>query len=202
MIVELGTKVLLAACSEVRRWQIERLVDDDFTISVNVSTRQLLDGDLLDHVMLALDGSGLRPSNLVLEITETALMRDTERSVRALGALRALGVRVALDDFGTGYSSLSYLQQFPVDILKIDQSFVAAIEIGRADTSLAPAIVSLAANLRLRVVAEGVETEFQATTLRRLGCHLAQGFYFTRPVDPTAMRAVLAERLSGAFAIR
>jgi len=128
----------------------------------------------------------------------TYVKSHQESAIALLEALRAKGYGLSLDDFGTGYSSLSYLQQFPVDILKIDQSFVAAIEIGRADTSLAPAIVSLAANLRLRVVAEGVETEFQATTLRRLGCHLAQGFYFTRPVDPANMRMVLAERAVGA----
>ena len=118
-------------------------------------------------------------------------MRDTDRSILTLCALRDMGVRIAIDDFGTGYSSLSYLHQLPVDILKIDQSFVAAIETSSADRSLAPAIVSLAAALDLVVVAEGVETELQGDTLRGVGCELAQGYFFARPLDREAMGQLL-----------
>ncbi len=195
LIGELGDRVLTAACLQAREWQLASHLLTPFSISVNISSRQLIQGDFVDRVAFALDQAGLTASTLVLEITETTLMRDTDRSILTLGALRAMGVRIAIDDFGTGYSSLSYLQQLPVDILKIDRTFVAAIETMSADRSLAPAIVSLAATLGLPVVAEGVETEFQAETLRRVGCELAQGYYFARPLDHEAMGRLLADPL-------
>ena len=139
----------------------------------------------------ALERSGLPARSLVLEITETAMMHETDATIDKLLALKALGVRLAVDDFGTGYSSLSYLQRFPVDILKIDRSFVAAIEDNAENSSLAPAIVSLAHTLRLDAVAEGVETVGQADALAGLGCDLAQGFYFSRPVDASAVAKLL-----------
>src|SRR5207248_4304235 len=125
--------------------------------------------DLVTHVADALAMSGLAPANLVLELTETAMMHDTDAVIAKLHQLKALGVRLAVDDFGTGYSSLSYLQRFPVDILKIDRAFVAAIESSADDSSLAEAIVSLAHTLRLNAVAEGVETYAQADALTLLG---------------------------------
>jgi diguanylate cyclase (GGDEF)-like protein/PAS domain S-box-containing protein len=192
LIVELGDRVLLAACKQVRAWQLEHRSTTPLSISVNVSTVQLIQGDFVERVASALHETGLPASSLVLEITETTLMRDTDRSILTLCALRNMGVRIAIDDFGTGYSSLSYLHQLPVDILKIDQSFVAAIETSSADRSLAPAIVSLASALDLVVVAEGVETELQANTLRGVGCELAQGYFFARPMDHEAMGQILA----------
>ena len=195
VIVELGDCVLLAACRQARQWQLVHRPGTPFSISVNVSTVQLVQGDFVERVAMALDESGLTADSLVLEITETTLMRDTERSIAALCALRSMGVRIAIDDFGTGYSSLSYLHQLPVDILKIDQTFVAAIETADSEGSLAPAIVSLAAALGLVVVAEGVETEVQADTLRTVGCQLAQGFFFARPMDPDAIVRLLATPL-------
>jgi EAL domain-containing protein (putative c-di-GMP-specific phosphodiesterase class I) len=127
----------------------------------------------------------------VLEITETAMMRDTEGTIRKLRQLKDLGVRLAVDDFGTGYSSLSYLQQFPVDILKIDRAFIDGIELGDEQSSLAKAIVSLAAVLGLVAVAEGIETNAQAAALAGLGCGLAQGFHFARPLGPDAIARLL-----------
>ena len=195
LIVELGDRVLLAACRQVRAWQLEHRPNSPLSVSVNVSPVQLIQPDYVERVAFALHESGLTASSLVLEITETTLMRDTDRCILTLSALRAIGVRIAIDDFGTGYSSLSYLHQLPVDILKIDRSFVAAIETGSADRSLAPAIVSLAGALDLVVVAEGVETEFQGDTLRDVGCELAQGYYFARPLDSDAMELLLVARL-------
>ena len=191
LISRLGEHVLRTACTQVVAWQVDELVGPGFSISVNLSTLQLEDDDLVDRVASILNQSGLSAHNLVLEITESCVMSDNHRNVQALVDLRALGVRIAIDDFGTGYSSLSYLQQFPVDILKIDRSFVATIQAGAADTSLAPAIVSLADSLSLRVVAEGVETELQADTLNALGCELAQGYYFAHPSDSQTMRHIL-----------
>ncbi len=150
LIVELGDRVLLTACKQVRAWQLEHRPHTPLSISVNVSPVQLIQPDFVDRVAFVLEQSGLAASSLVLEITETTLMRDTDRCILTLCALRALGVRIAIDDFGTGYSSLSYLHQLPVDILKIDRSFVAAIDTGTADRSLAPAIVSLGRRARPR----------------------------------------------------
>ncbi len=129
----------------------------------------------------ALERGGLEPSSLCLEITETALMADPAAGLKVLQDLRALGVRLAIDDFGTGYSSLSYLKRFPVDVLKIDRSFVDGLGEDPEDTAIVTAIISLSRALGLRVVAEGVETRRQLDELRRLGCDRAQGFMFARP---------------------
>jgi EAL domain-containing protein (putative c-di-GMP-specific phosphodiesterase class I) len=121
------------------------------------------------------------------------MMRDTEGTIHKLNELKAIGIRLAVDDFGTGYSSLSYLQLFPVDILKIDQAFVSGIEHGDQQSSLASAIISLAGVLGLETVAEGIETDAQATTLAALGCALAQGYHFSSPVPPEAIAVMLGE---------
>jgi len=147
-------------------------------------------------VAAALGTSGLPASSLVLEITEGAMMHDPDGAIRKLAALKALGVRLAVDDFGTGYSSLSYLQRFPIDILKVDRSFVTAIESGPDKASLARAIVSLAQTLRLRAVAEGVETTAQLDVLRHIGCDFAQGYLLGRPMDPEALGELLHGDLS------
>jgi diguanylate cyclase (GGDEF)-like protein/PAS domain S-box-containing protein len=195
LIRELGRQVLLEACTQVRRWQVEHPELEPLTVSVNISPRQLQVDGLVEHITEALTESGLPPSNLVLEITEGAMMHDTEGTIAKLHVLKALGVRLAVDDFGTGYSSLSYLQRFPVDIIKIDQSFVSAIEPAvepaSSKASLVRAIVSLAQTLGLQAVAEGVETKAQAEILAELGCDLAQGYHFARPMD----RHDLAEAL-------
>jgi EAL domain-containing protein (putative c-di-GMP-specific phosphodiesterase class I) len=194
LINELGRQVLVEACAQVRSWQRRQPAASDLSVSVNVAPRQLQTDEFIDDVRNALSESGLAPSSLILEITETGMMHDTEMTIERLRALRRTGVRLAVDDFGTGYSSLRYLQRFPVEILKIDRSFVASIDMDSDEVSLAPAILSLARTLRLRPVAEGVETSFQADALLALGCGLAQGFYFSRPVDA----AILGELLAGA----
>ena len=191
LIGELGRQVLASACAQARRWQLEHPTDPPLRVSVNLSPRQLQDDALAEQVPGALGASGLPPSALVLEITESAMMHDTESAVRKLHALKDLGVRLAVDDFGTGYSSLSYLQRFPIDILKIDRSFVSGIESDDEKLSLVRAIVSLAQTLRLQTVAEGVETARQAEVVTRLGCDLAQGYHLAPPMDAEVLGEVL-----------
>jgi diguanylate cyclase (GGDEF)-like protein len=197
LVGELGRQVLSSACTQVRAWQRSHPDFEPLTVSVNVSPRQLQSDELIGDVEASLRESGLAPAALVLEITETAMMCDTDATIRRLEALRALGVRLAVDDFGTGYSSLSYLQRFPVDTLKIDRSFVSTVGSESVDVSLAPAIVSLANTLHLTAVAEGVETELQAEVLATLGCQFAQGFLFSRPLAPGAVAEVLRRRNLG-----
>jgi len=193
-VVALGRWVLETACREAAAWPAPAGGAAP-SISVNVSGRQLAEPSLLDDVTRALAQSGLPPARLTLEVTETVLMRDTAQALAALHALKALGVRLAVDDFGTGYSSLSYLRQFPVDVLKIDKSFVDGVARGGHDAALARTIVALAEMLGLRTVAEGVEHEAQRDALGALGCALGQGYLFARPLAADAMRAYVAERV-------
>ena len=200
LIVELGRQVLVAACTQTRRWQLARPRQPPLSVSVNLSPRQLAHDRVVDDVTEALRESRLPPSSLILEITEGAMMHDTDAAITKLRALKALGVRLAVDDFGTGYSSLSYLQRFPIDILKIDRSFVSAMGSGQDKASLARAIVSLAQTLQLQAVAEGVETAGQLEMLDGLGCDFAQGYYLSRPRDPAALEELLAaESAAGAL---
>ncbi|MCW2608371.1 MAG: diguanylate cyclase [Frankiales bacterium] len=180
LIVPLGAAVLLQACATAARWNRRRTVP--LALSVNLSARQLSAPDLLQTVEQALGRSGLAPQLLCLEVTETAVMSDADMSVRVLGELRRLGVRVAVDDFGTGYSSLAYLLSLPVDVLKVDRSFVGVVEDGGRGTAIVEAVLALAAALRLGVVAEGVETARQRDVLAGLGVVLGQGFLWGKAV--------------------
>jgi diguanylate cyclase (GGDEF)-like protein/PAS domain S-box-containing protein len=193
LIHQLGRQVLETACVQARRWQVQHPRHATLSVSVNLSPRQLTSDVVVEEVRNALEVSGLPASSLVLEITEGVMMHDTEATIQRLRALKSLGLRLAVDDFGTGYSSLSYLQRFPIDILKIDRSFVAAIDSGQDEYSLARAIVSLARSLRLQAVAEGVETRAQADALSELRCDLAQGFYLAVPQDAEAVGALLRD---------
>jgi diguanylate cyclase (GGDEF)-like protein/PAS domain S-box-containing protein len=177
LIVELGAWVLAEACRQAGAWRRDH-PDRPTMLRVNLSGRQFTQHDLVAQVVAALDAGDVPASSLCLEITETALMADPGNGLRILNDLRALGVTLAIDDFGTGYSSLAYLKRFPVDVLKIDRSFVDGLGEDPDDTAIATAIISLAASLGLRVVAEGVETPRQLDELRRLGCDRAQGFLF------------------------
>jgi EAL domain-containing protein (putative c-di-GMP-specific phosphodiesterase class I) len=149
---------------------------------VNVSARQFRDESLCSTVAAELSAASLNPASLILEITESVVMEDSEASLHRLGELKGLGVRLAIDDFGTGYSSLSYLRRLPVDIIKIDKSFVDGITDGAEAFELARVIVRMGRTLRLEVIAEGVELPSQAAALRRMGCGQAQGFHFARPM--------------------
>jgi EAL domain-containing protein (putative c-di-GMP-specific phosphodiesterase class I) len=160
---------------------------------VNVSALQFYFSDLVEIVRAALDASNLPPACLELELTESLIMRNSEESTRELQRLRALGVTLAIDDFGTGYSSLSYLQNLPVDLLKIDRSFLDNVEVvSRA--AVIQAITSLAHSLGLRVVAEGIETESQLDAIRRIGVDLAQGYLFGKPMSVEDARRYLEAR--------
>ncbi|MEY2457150.1 MAG: hypothetical protein QOK06_2244, partial [Acidimicrobiaceae bacterium] len=191
MIVEIGRYVLFTACEQVRRWQLELDWGSSLFVSVNLAPRQLVDPALVNDAALAIGSSGIAPDDLILEITESSMMHDPDTTVGRLTELKALGVRLAVDDFGTGYSSLSYLQRFPIDILKIDQSFVAGIDGDAEDSALARAIVRLAQTLQLTAIAEGVETQPQLDRLRDLGCEYAQGYHLCRPQDAESIGAVL-----------
>jgi diguanylate cyclase (GGDEF)-like protein/PAS domain S-box-containing protein len=181
LIAALGRWALHEACREAVVWR-ESACGAQVRVAVNVSARQLTGGRLVYDVCDALEASGLPADGLIVEVTESALMQDVDKAVESLGALRVLGVRVALDDFGTGYSSLGYLQRFPVDTIKIDKSFVDGLDEPAAQTALVRAIVGLAHGLGLGVVAEGIERETQREVLLGMGCQLAQGYLFARPM--------------------
>ncbi len=187
LIVSIGRWVLLHACSHARHWSRSLPELAPVTVTVNLSARQLSDVNLLDDVANALRVAGLRRDQLVLELTESTLLANSEETVGILTSLKALGVRLAIDDFGTGYSSLSYLHRFPVDILKIDKSFVDGVAGGPGASALASAVIALGNSLGLKTVAEGIEHEAQHRALGALGCRFGQGFFYSRPLPPTAV---------------
>jgi diguanylate cyclase (GGDEF)-like protein/PAS domain S-box-containing protein len=191
LIVPLGRWVVREACRQVRAWNLRRVARAPLLVSVNLSARQFQHPDLLDDVSLALAESDLAPSCLALEITESAMIGDADEALRKLRALKALGVLIGIDDFGTGYSSLAYLKRFPVDVLKIDRSFVGGLGADPDDTAIVAATINLGHALGLRVVGEGVETAAQLMQLRNLGCDVAQGYYFARPQAAEAVGELL-----------
>ncbi len=195
LIVPLGAWVLEQAAAQLARWQWahpERVVQ----MSVNLSARQLLDEGLVGIVSSVLQETGIDPSCLTLEITESTLMMDSWQNVTRLESLHALGVKLAIDDFGTGYSALSYLRRFRVDVLKVDKSFVDELLRGPEDQALAAAVVTMARAVHMRTVAEGIESAGQLATLQALGCDAGQGYYFSRPLSAEAAGELLmAERM-------
>ena len=194
LIVPIGRWVLENACEQGMLLNSRFDCPEPFAISVNLSVRQLRSDSIVSDVRCALEKSTLPPEALVLEITETVMMSDTESAVERLHELKALGVRLAMDDFGTGYSSLSYLSRFPVDILKIDRSFVGKGE----NNALASAIVALGASLDLEVVAEGIEVQEEDAALQELGCLIGQGFLYARPMSTKDLFDFLSTRLEWA----
>ncbi|WP_051221909.1 putative bifunctional diguanylate cyclase/phosphodiesterase [Conexibacter woesei] len=196
LIVPIGRWVLREGCREGKRLLDGVPSDRPATLAINLSLKQLQNSDIVADVRDALEESGLAPERLTLEITESVLMADTDLAVQRLAELKALGIKLALDDFGTGYSSLSYLSKFPVDVLKMDRSFLRE-GASQQTTDLANAVVALGSTLSLEVVAEGIELPEQWETLRDLGCELGQGFYFARPMNAEAARAFLAEGRAG-----
>jgi EAL domain-containing protein (putative c-di-GMP-specific phosphodiesterase class I) len=192
LIVPLGRAVLERACAEAVRWNRERESRGPLIVAVNFSPRQLSHPGAVEMVVETLDRSGLDPSLLCVEITESALVEDAAATLGTLNRLKQLGVGLALDDFGTGYSSLTYVRRFPIDTLKIDRSFIEGIAGSTEDEAIVTAVLSMGKALGVHVVAEGVETEEQAARLRTLGCKLAQGYLFCRPISPDAVRDLLA----------
>jgi diguanylate cyclase (GGDEF)-like protein/PAS domain S-box-containing protein len=184
LIIPIGAWVLHEACRQARAWQAALDALPRAMVEVNLSARQIDHPDVVSTVEAILTETGLSPSSLTLEITESALMNDDAAALRVLRALKEIGVTLAIDDFGTGYSSLSHLQRFPLDVLKIDKSFVDELGDDRGGNEIVAAVVKLAHALHLQVVAEGVETEQQLEVLRGLDCDHAQGFLFARPMPP------------------
>jgi diguanylate cyclase (GGDEF)-like protein len=191
LIVPIGEWVLRTACAQNKAWQDEGC--DLLSLAVNLSARQFQQQDLAHVIGRILLETGLDPRLLELELTESSIMKNAESAVVMLDKLKTMGVKISIDDFGTGYSSLGYLKRLPIDILKIDSSFVHDVTTKPDDATLVEAIIRLAHNLRLKVIAEGVETGEQLDFLRQLGCDAWQGFLFSKPVPAVAFRKLLGE---------
>jgi diguanylate cyclase (GGDEF)-like protein/PAS domain S-box-containing protein len=196
LIIPLGRWVLREACGRARDWRAHYNGLRPLTMSVNLSARHFQDPALMDDVQQALNDSGLEPWALTLEITESVLMHSSGVTLERLRALKGLGLNLAIDDFGTGYSSLGYLQQFPIDVLKIDRSFVEPVGHQNGDPVLARAIIALGRTLQIETIAEGIERPEQRDGLRTMGCRLGQGYHFARPMTP---QRFIAECLNRTF---
>jgi diguanylate cyclase (GGDEF)-like protein/PAS domain S-box-containing protein len=196
LIHDLGRFVLRTACEQGQQWRT-LAPDLPISVAVNISGRQMQRAGFHDEVSEILEATGLPPELLVLEMTESVLMDDTDASLLTLQSLKALGIRIAIDDFGTGYSSLSYLHRFPVDILKIDRSFVERLSATSGQESLVHSIVQLGQTLQLETIAEGIEDHRQLLALRRLGADMAQGYHFGRPGPPDAVTRQLLDHITG-----
>lgn len=194
LIVPIGEWVLSEACRQTKAWQREGY--NNLHIAVNIDRRQFNQGDLRQKVVEIIVNSGLLPEYIELEITEGSLIQDPELAARRLNALKSLGIQIAIDDFGTGYSSLSYLQQFPFDILKIDQCFIRKLFEDSKSQAIVTATLEMARSLKLRTVAEGVETEAVFNFLRQQGCHEVQGYLLSPPLPATEFKKQLS---SGKF---
>jgi EAL domain-containing protein (putative c-di-GMP-specific phosphodiesterase class I) len=192
LVVPMGELVLEEACHRAVEWQTRFPLATPLAVSVNLSGRQLRRPDLPELIARALEESGLSPSSLGLDITETVYLSALDANTAALDRLMALGIRISLDDFGSGYSSLSYLKRIPADILKIDKSFTKGLGVEIEDTAIVQTIVELAHILGMEVVAEGVEIEEQETLLREMGCDFGQGYYLYKPLPPEEVPTFLS----------
>jgi len=192
LIVPIGAWVLRTACRQNKAWQEAGV--GPLRIAVNLSARQFGAANLVDDLRNVLQETGLNPACLEIELTESLFMSDVGVAVELLHTMKALGVKLSIDDFGTGYSSLSYLSRFPIDVLKIDRSFVAAITRDSNDAAIVASIINLAHNLKLAVIAEGVETADQLDYLRSHGCDQMQGYYFSKPLPAAEFEALARAR--------
>ena len=189
LIVAIGHWVLKTACRDAAHWT--KLIADPVQVGVNLSALQFRHGDLIASIENALGASGLPADLLDLELTESMLVENPEETIESLKKLKDLGMSVSIDDFGTGYSSLSYLTRFPLDSLKVDRAFVANLPDDRDAVAIVRAIVSMAKNLGLKIIAEGVETENQVGFLHALGCHVGQGYLFSKPIPAEDFKKLL-----------
>jgi EAL domain-containing protein (putative c-di-GMP-specific phosphodiesterase class I) len=174
-------------------WQQQFASNPSLSMSVNFSGKQIAQPDVVERVEQILQVTGLPPSSLKLELTESSIMEHAESTIATLQQLKALGIQLSIDDFGTGYSSLSYLYRFPIDTLKIDRSFVNRMDVELEKLELVRTIATLAWNLNMNVVAEGIETQQQLSHLKALGCEYGQGYFFSKPVDAIVTTQLLAE---------
>ena len=194
LIVPIGMWILKRACQQLAKWQWRSPANRQLMMSVNLSSKQLAQAALVDQIRETLEETHVDPRHLKLEITESAVMENAETAAQLLRRLKALGVQLSIDDFGTGYSSLGYLHRFPVDILKVDRSFIGRIGEAAENIEIVRTIVSLAENMGMQVVAEGVETLSQLSQLRRLNCQYGQGYLFSRPVDAESIDAWISHK--------
>ena len=194
LIVPIGRWVLRHACKQAKSWQNKGI--EGITVAINISAQEFLQKDFVEDVRATLIETRLEPHFLELEITESVLMRDAECSKKILNQLKQMGIKLAVDDFGTSYSSLSYLQRFPIDVLKIDQSFVQNIESAKDDGIIVSAIISMANSLKLSVVAEGVENSNQLAFLKAHHCKEGQGYFFGHPLIAEQFSAYLLSNMS------
>ncbi len=192
LVVPLGRWVMREACQQLRAWQLRLPARSTLSMSVNLSVRQLVHEQIIDDVRDAVGDAGLDPSTVTLEITETTLMHDTEMTRDRLAELRNIGVSLAVDDFGTGYSSLQYVQRFPIDVIKIDRSFVTGLGTNPGDGAVVQSMIELSQRLGVHTVAEGIDRPEQVTLLQSLGADLGQGYLFSKPVPPEQIDALLA----------
>jgi EAL domain-containing protein (putative c-di-GMP-specific phosphodiesterase class I) len=193
LILPINRQLLYEACKQLRSWQALFPFDPPLTMNVNIAPKQFAQPDLAVQIRNVLRETGLAPACLNLEITESIAMADADRSAVVLSELKALGVRLDIDDFGTGYSSLSRLQRFPVDTLKIDRSFISRMDTDVETREIVRIILMLAHGLDLKVVAEGVETTVQANMLKEMGCELAQGYLYSKPVPSKTIEQLLRD---------
>ncbi|MGE5673007.1 MAG: putative bifunctional diguanylate cyclase/phosphodiesterase [Mycobacterium leprae] len=196
LIVEIGRWTFEEACRQAKAWV--KLVGPALApvVNVNLSARQFQQGDLVEDIGMALSQAGLAPAKLQVEVTETAIMADVKAAAATLGRLKATGIQVAVDDFGTGYASLSYLKRLPLDVIKVDRSFIDGLGHNKVDTAIVELIIGLARRTGLAVTAEGVETVEQYEMLRRMGAHRAQGYYLSRPLPADAAERLLREHFA------
>jgi EAL domain-containing protein (putative c-di-GMP-specific phosphodiesterase class I) len=191
LIVFIGLWVLREACQTMHHWQLEFPQTRALSVSINISACQFAQPDLVVQIGKIIDETGIDPTSVRLELTESVAMGDVEQTIRQLAQIRALGVRISIDDFGTGYSSLSYLHSLPLDVLKIDRSFISRMDESSDSLQIVQTIMNLAKNLGMDVVAEGTETAAQVAHLKALGCEFGQGYYFSRPVAAARIHAML-----------
>jgi diguanylate cyclase (GGDEF)-like protein len=197
VIISIDRWMLREACQQVHIWNQKYKLENDLTISVNISARHIASPELREYVAQVLKETGLSPDNLKLEITEFSIVDHNEITASAFSNLQELGIQIQIDDFGIGYSSLGYLSSFPINALKIDQSFVGRIVEDRSQRDIVQAIISLTERLNVKVIAEGVETYEQLNELRQLGCQLGQGYLLSTPLDIQAAENFIAQITSG-----
>jgi EAL domain-containing protein (putative c-di-GMP-specific phosphodiesterase class I) len=191
LIIPMTQQILDSACRMLNVWNADEQSDPKLFVSINLSGRHFNHPDVVEHIRTALNETGVDPRCVKLEITETAVMDNAERAAMVLNEIKKLGVQLSIDDFGTGYSSLSYLQQFPIDTLKIDRSFVRSMEDGRQNGEIVRTILALADAMRLSVVAEGIESVHQLHQLRILDCKYGQGYLFSHPLPVSEVGALI-----------